>query len=59
MFVEKPLAFDLDEIIGLVRLAESSGARLQLGFQRRFDPAYARRSDWSRPARSATSTSSA
>ncbi len=40
MFVEKPLAFDLDEVIGLVRLVEASGARLQLGFQRRFDPAY-------------------
>ncbi len=40
IFVEKPLAFDLDETIGLVRLVASSGATLQLGFQRRFDPAY-------------------
>jgi myo-inositol 2-dehydrogenase/D-chiro-inositol 1-dehydrogenase len=40
IFVEKPLAFDLDETIGLVRLVASSGAVLQLGFQRRFDPAY-------------------
>ena len=40
ILVEKPLAFDLDETIGLVRLVESRGAVLQLGFQRRFDPAY-------------------
>lgn len=40
IFVEKPLAFDLDETIGLVRLVESSGVTLQLGFQRRYDPAY-------------------
>ena len=40
MFVEKPLAFDLDDTIGLVGLVESTGAVLQLGFQRRFDPAY-------------------
>jgi myo-inositol 2-dehydrogenase / D-chiro-inositol 1-dehydrogenase len=40
IFVEKPLAFDLEETIGLVRLVESRHAILQLGFQRRFDPAY-------------------
>ena len=40
MFVEKPLAFDLDDTIALVRLVEREGAILQLGFQRRFDPAY-------------------
>jgi myo-inositol 2-dehydrogenase/D-chiro-inositol 1-dehydrogenase len=40
IFVEKPLAFDLEETAGLVELVERSGAIVQLGFQRRFDPAY-------------------
>ena len=40
IFVEKPLAFDLEETAGLVDLVERSGAILQLGFQRRFDPGY-------------------
>jgi myo-inositol 2-dehydrogenase/D-chiro-inositol 1-dehydrogenase len=40
-FVEKPLAFDLDESEALVELVERTGARVQVGFQRRFDPAYA------------------
>jgi myo-inositol 2-dehydrogenase / D-chiro-inositol 1-dehydrogenase len=39
-FVEKPLAFDLAESEALVRLVESSGVPVQVGFQRRFDPAY-------------------
>jgi myo-inositol 2-dehydrogenase/D-chiro-inositol 1-dehydrogenase len=39
-FVEKPLAFDLRESATLVELIESTGARVQVGFQRRFDPAY-------------------
>jgi myo-inositol 2-dehydrogenase/D-chiro-inositol 1-dehydrogenase len=39
-FVEKPLAFDLAESVELVELIESTSARVQVGFQRRFDPAY-------------------
>jgi myo-inositol 2-dehydrogenase/D-chiro-inositol 1-dehydrogenase len=40
VFVEKPLAFDLDETIGVVRHVEAAGGVVQVGFQRRFDPAY-------------------
>jgi len=39
-FCEKPLAKGLDESRELVRIVESSGVPFQLGFQRRFDPAY-------------------
>jgi myo-inositol 2-dehydrogenase/D-chiro-inositol 1-dehydrogenase len=39
-FVEKPLAFDLADTADLVDLIERTGARVQVGFQRRFDPAY-------------------
>jgi myo-inositol 2-dehydrogenase/D-chiro-inositol 1-dehydrogenase len=39
-FVEKPLAFDLAETVSLVELIELTDARVQVGFQRRFDPAY-------------------
>jgi len=40
IFVEKPLAFTLEESIAVVDLVEKTGATLQLGFQRRFDVAY-------------------
>jgi myo-inositol 2-dehydrogenase/D-chiro-inositol 1-dehydrogenase len=40
IFVEKPLAFDLEETVALVDKAEAAGAVIQVGFQRRFDPAY-------------------
>ncbi len=40
VFVEKPLAFDLPETVALVDKAEAAGAVVQVGFQRRFDPAY-------------------
>lgn len=40
VFVEKPLAFDLDQTVALVAKAEQAGAVVQVGFQRRFDPAY-------------------
>lgn len=40
IFCEKPLAFDLDETIALVDKIEHLGAVVQVGFQRRFDPAY-------------------
>jgi myo-inositol 2-dehydrogenase/D-chiro-inositol 1-dehydrogenase len=39
-FCEKPLARDLDETIRLARHVDASGVPFQLGFQRRFDPAY-------------------
>jgi myo-inositol 2-dehydrogenase/D-chiro-inositol 1-dehydrogenase len=39
-FCEKPLAFDLPQTIELVELIERRGAVVQVGFQRRFDPAY-------------------
>ncbi len=40
VFVEKPLAFDLPETVALVAQAEKANAIVQVGFQRRFDPAY-------------------
>jgi myo-inositol 2-dehydrogenase / D-chiro-inositol 1-dehydrogenase len=39
-FCEKPLAFDLPETVELVDLIETTGVPVQVGFQRRFDPAY-------------------
>ena len=39
-FCEKPLAFDLAETVALVDQVEARGAVVQVGFQRRFDPAY-------------------
>ena len=39
-FCEKPLAFDLRETADLVGRVERAGVPLQVGFQRRFDPAY-------------------
>jgi myo-inositol 2-dehydrogenase/D-chiro-inositol 1-dehydrogenase len=40
IFVEKPIAFDLTETVELVAKAEAAGAVIQVGFQRRFDPAF-------------------
>ncbi len=39
-FCEKPLAAELDDSIALAAEIERSGIPFQLGFQRRFDPAY-------------------
>jgi myo-inositol 2-dehydrogenase/D-chiro-inositol 1-dehydrogenase len=39
-FCEKPLAADLEETISLAAHIDGSGVPFQLGFQRRFDPAY-------------------
>lgn len=39
-FCEKPLATDLDATIAIAADIERSGIPFQLGFQRRFDPAY-------------------
>ena len=40
-FCEKPIALGYDETVEVVDAVESSGATLQLGFQRRFDAGYA------------------
>lgn len=39
-FCEKPLAVDLADTIALTEEIEGSGIPFQIGFQRRFDPAY-------------------
>jgi len=39
-FCEKPIALGYDETLEVVDAVESSGARLQIGFQRRFDAGY-------------------
>ncbi len=39
-FIEKPLAFDLEESRDLVELVERSGVTVQVGFQRRFDTGF-------------------
>jgi myo-inositol 2-dehydrogenase/D-chiro-inositol 1-dehydrogenase len=39
-FCEKPIALDLAETRRVVQHAEAAGIPLQIGFQRRFDPAY-------------------
>ena len=41
VFCEKPIALGYDETLDVVDAVESSGATLQLGFQRRFDAGYA------------------
>ena len=40
VFCEKPIALDLAETRRVVEHAEAAGVPLQIGFQRRFDPAY-------------------
>jgi myo-inositol 2-dehydrogenase / D-chiro-inositol 1-dehydrogenase len=40
-FCEKPIALGYDDTVEVVEAVESSGAVLQIGFQRRFDPGYA------------------
>lgn len=40
VFVEKPLAFEWADHLRLVRIIEATGVPVQVGFQRRFDPAY-------------------
>jgi myo-inositol 2-dehydrogenase/D-chiro-inositol 1-dehydrogenase len=40
IFCEKPLAFTYEETVAVVERVESSGAVLQVGFQRRFDAGY-------------------
>jgi myo-inositol 2-dehydrogenase / D-chiro-inositol 1-dehydrogenase len=40
VFCEKPIALELDETRRVVEHVEKAGIPLQIGFQRRFDPAY-------------------
>ncbi len=41
IFTEKPIALDLESTDRVLAAAVKAGVRLQVGFQRRFDPAYA------------------
>ncbi len=40
IFCEKPLSLDLAEVDRALAAVEAAGARLQIGFNRRFDPAH-------------------
>ena len=42
VFCEKPIDLDPDRIRGTLEAVERSGVRLQVGFNRRFDPTFAR-----------------
>lgn len=42
IFCEKPIALDLETTDRAIAAAQEAGVRLQIGFQRRFDKAYAR-----------------
>ena len=42
VFCEKPIAHDLDQADRAIQAAWAAGVALQIGFQRRFDPAYQR-----------------
>ena len=41
VFCEKPLAFDLERTVQAIEAAAAAGVKLQVGFQRRFDPSWA------------------
>ena len=42
IFCEKPLDVDLERIDRAIRAADKAGVKLQVGFNRRFDPNFAR-----------------
>jgi myo-inositol 2-dehydrogenase/D-chiro-inositol 1-dehydrogenase len=42
IFCEKPIALDLEAIDRALAVVEQSGVKLQIGFNRRFDPSFAR-----------------
>src|SRR5206468_8031416 len=41
VFCEKPLAFELERTVQAIEAAAIAGVKLQVGFQRRFDPSWA------------------
>jgi len=45
IFCEKPMALTLQEADEFIRIAEKSGVKFQVGYQRRFDPSYTRMKD--------------
>lgn len=42
IFCEKPISFDLEEIDGALDVVKAEGVKLQIGFNRRFDPNFMR-----------------
>lgn len=40
VFCEKPVATTVEETVAVLRAVETAGARVHVGFQRRFDPGY-------------------
>lgn len=42
IFCEKPIATDINEIVQALREVDKAGVKLQVGFNRRFDPNFAR-----------------
>jgi len=40
IFCEKPMALTLEEADAMIRAADEAGVKLQIGFMRRFDPAF-------------------
>lgn len=42
IFCEKPISFDIRDIKETLRIVEEAGVKLQIGFNRRFDPNFAR-----------------
>ena len=60
IFCEKPLALDLQQIDGAIRAVRRQGVKLQVGFNRRFDPSFPPGARiGGRPARSGNRTWSA
>lgn len=45
IFCEKPIDFDLDRINKALEAVDKAGVKLQIGFQRRFDPSFKRTHD--------------
>lgn len=45
IFCEKPISFDVDKIKETLKNVEKAGVKLQIGFNRRFDPNFARLKD--------------
>ncbi len=56
VFCEKPLSGDLSEAVAIARYVTDSGIPVQIGYPRRFDPAFAQPGRQWRPGNSAGST---